>query len=110
VLQSARGFSVKVAGTAVDEVTKHDQCQHNTYHNTPSFLSALNINSRIASQMRIRRIALEICFTGVNVSIISLIKVVLNSILGHNITSLVCVLFVFVSFGLKIEHQAREAM
>jgi hypothetical protein len=83
-----------ITHTAVDKVTKNDQCERYSYHRAPSFWLTLNINPQITPQTIIRVLTLEICLTGINVPIVSFKKIVLNFIFGHGITSLVCWLFV----------------
>ena len=76
-----------IADAPVQEVSDGDERYHDSYHRAPSFPLSLNIDTQIAAQMFIGVFALEIGVAGVNMSIVVVIKVILNSIFGHNITS-----------------------
>ncbi|KJS33565.1 MAG: hypothetical protein VR64_02100 [Desulfatitalea sp. BRH_c12] len=52
-------------------------------------LLALYVDSKIAAQVLIGFFALKIVFTGINVSLTAVIKIILLMILGHDFTSLV---------------------
>jgi hypothetical protein len=84
---SCRGRSTRDA--VIDEVAKNHYRQHNTNHKAPSFCLSLNVDSRIAAQMLIGVVAVEIGFTGVRVSFVPVVKVILHFIVGHDVTSLV---------------------
>ena len=109
VLQPAKGFPFAAADTTVHVVAEYDQCQHYSYHGAPSFRLSLNIDPRITAQMLIRVFTLKICFTGINMPIVSIVKVVLNSIVGHNITSLVvgCLFHLNKRYNKKYEMQCE---
>jgi hypothetical protein len=80
--------AVGTGDASVDEVSECNNRQCRSYHRAPSFQLASYIDSRITSQMGIFIFALEIGFTGINVSFISVVGVVLSFIFGHHITSL----------------------
>ena len=75
--------------TSIDEVTQRYQSNHSTYHRAPSFHLASYIDSHVTTQMRVFVFTLKVSLAGINVSFISIVGVVLNFILCHNITSLV---------------------
>ena len=79
----------------IDEVAKNYYRQHDTDHKAPSFCLSLNVNSHVTSQMLIGVIAFKIGFASINVSLVPIVKVVLSSIVGHDVTSLVVVYLVF---------------
>jgi hypothetical protein len=63
----------------------------------PSFQLPLDIDSQIAAQMFIAVFALEVGFARINMSFVIVVKVVLDSIVGHGITSLVFLLVSWIS-------------
>jgi hypothetical protein len=81
-----------IFGAVVQEVTDGNEGQHDSYHRTPSFRLSLDIDSQIAAQMFIGVFALEIGFARIRMSFVIVIKVILNSVIGHGITSRVCFL------------------
>jgi hypothetical protein len=68
---------------------KRYQCNRSSYHRAPSIQLTRDIDSHVASQVLIFIFTLEIGFTGVDVSFISIVAVVLHFIIGHGITSFV---------------------
>ena len=77
--------------TSVNEVTQGEDRQCQSDHGAPSFRSTRHIDARVAAQMRVLVVAIEIAFTGVDVSFASILGVVLHFILGHGVTSRVAV-------------------
>jgi hypothetical protein len=88
-LQSAMRCCVLIADTIVQEISDCNQCQHDSDHGAPSFWLSLNINAQIAAQMFIGVIARKVRFTGIDMAFVPVIKVVLNIIAFHRITSLI---------------------
>ena len=99
VLKLAIRSSAPIFSAIVQEVTDSNKSQHNSYHRTPSFRLSLDIDAQIAAQMFIGVFALEIGFTRIDMSFVLLIKVVLDSVFCHGITSRVYFVgFLVVSF------------
>ena len=79
---------------SVDEVSYRDKCQYGSDHVVPSFLLPCDIDSRVASQVLVFVLTLEVSFAGINVSFTLVIKVILGFIFGHDIISLInCLVF-----------------
>ena len=94
--------------TSVDEVCEQDDCNCRSYHRAPSFQLSSYIDSHVTAQVLIFVITLEVSGTGINMSIVIVVKVVLSFILGHDITSLVVV--VVICFLLSLECTAQWQM
>ena len=75
--------------TSVDEVTQRKQCNRSSYHRAPSFQLSCYIDSHVTSQVLIFLFTLEIGFTGINVSFVLVVSVILNFIFSHGIASLI---------------------
>jgi hypothetical protein len=86
-LQLASRGCAAVSGTTVQEVSDGDYGQHDSYHGARSFRLSLYIDSQIATQIFIGVFTLEIGFAGIHMSIVIVVKVFLNFIFGHGITS-----------------------
>ncbi|VTR70738.1 hypothetical protein DESC_830055 [Desulfosarcina cetonica] len=82
-------FAGGTGDASIDKVSQRDERQCQSDHGAPSFQLARHIDPRVATQMRVLVFALEVSFAGVNVSFIPVVKVVLRSIIGHGITSMV---------------------
>jgi hypothetical protein len=79
------------------------------------FPLSLDVNSHVTPQMLVGRFALEICVSGVHVSVVAVVEVVLRIIFGHDVTSHFFRWFqVGFDFSflveIKIAHQAGDAM
>ena len=74
---------------SIDKVSQRDERQCQSDHGAPSFQLSRHIDPRVAAQMRILVFALEVSFAGVNVSVFIIFPVILSSIIGHGITSMV---------------------
>ena len=111
-LQPAMRFRDPIFGAVVQKVPDGNESQHDSYHRTPSFPLSLDIDSRIAAQVFIGIFALEIGFARIHMSFVMVIKVILNSVIGHGITSRVCFWYSLLSacFDSKIRHHPGEAM
>lgn len=111
-LQLAVRFCGLIADAIVQEITDCNYCQHDSYHGAPSFWLSLNIDAQIASQMFIGVLTLKIGFTGICMAFVAVVKVLLNFIVFHRITSLVCRFgFSFVvSFDPNIRHCREVAI
>ena len=94
-LQLAGCHGRSAVDASIDEVAQYHQCQHDSDHKAPSFGLPLNIDSQVTAQMFIGIVTVEIFFTGIHVSLVPVVKVVLSSIVGHDVTSLVVVYLVF---------------
>ena len=98
-LQLAMCSGDPICGAVVQKVPDGNEGQHDSYHRTPSFRLSLDIDSRIAAQVFIGVFALEIGFARIHMPFVFVIKVILNSFIGHGITSQVCIwCFLVVSF------------
>jgi hypothetical protein len=75
--------------TSVDEVSKQNYRQCQSYHEAPSFRLSGYIDPQIASLMFIFVFTLEIFLAGINVSLDFFVGLILNFIFSHGITSLV---------------------
>jgi hypothetical protein len=80
---------------SVDEVCEGHYRQCGSNHRAPSYRLTGHIDPRVTSQMRIFVVALEVSLAGINMSFTSVVGVVLCFIIGHGITSLVLLLYVF---------------
>ncbi|MDX9897114.1 MAG: hypothetical protein RBS34_16825 [Desulfofustis sp.] len=111
-LQFANCYGRSAVDASIHKVTQYHQRQHDSDHKAPSFGLSLNINSQVTAQMLIGIVAVEIGFTGIHVSLVPVVKVVLSSIVGHDVTSLVVVYLVFalVSFDHKVRQGEKLAM
>jgi hypothetical protein len=80
-------FASGTGDAPINEVCNYKYRQCRSYHRAPSFQLSSHIDSHVTAQMLIFVFALEISFTGVNMSFILVVKVVLGFIFGHHITS-----------------------
>jgi hypothetical protein len=94
-LQFANCYGRSAVDASIHKVTQYHQRQHDSDHKAPSFGLSLNIDSQVTAQMLIGIVAVEIGFTGIHVSLVPVVEVVLSSIVGHDVTSLVVVYLVF---------------
>ena len=78
-----------IADAPVQEVSDGDERYHDSYHRAPSFPLSLNIDTQIAAQMFVGVLALKVGFAGIDMTIVPVVRVVLNIIVFHRITSLV---------------------
>jgi hypothetical protein len=83
-------FAAGTGDASVDEVCECYYRQCRSYHRAPSFRSTSYIDSRITPQIWVFVFTIKVLFTGINMSFILFVGVVLNFIFGHGITSLVC--------------------
>jgi hypothetical protein len=81
-------FCGLTADALIHEVSDDNECQHDSYHGAPSCWLSLNIDAQIAAQMFIGLIALKVGLAGIYVAFVPVVKVVLDSIVFHSITSL----------------------
>ena len=96
-------LAVGTGDAFVNEVSQSNKRQCRSNHGAPSFQLSRHIDSWITAQMLIFVFTLEVSFAGVNVSLIIVFPVILISVLGHIITSLVdCFVFGVPSCLVKI--------
>jgi len=88
-------LTVGTGDASVDEVCECNYRQCRSNHRAPAFQLACYIDSHVTSQVLIFVLTLEVGFTGINVSLILVIGVVLSFIFGHVITSLILLSLVF---------------
>ncbi|MGD8543172.1 MAG: hypothetical protein PVI39_12835, partial [Desulfobacteraceae bacterium] len=86
-LNPAGGFRSPASDASVDQVAQGHQRNECSYHRTPSFRLSCHINSQITSQVLVGVFTLEICFSGVYVSFVTVVNVYVDSIFGHGVTS-----------------------
>jgi hypothetical protein len=83
---------------SVDEVCEGNNRQRRSDHRAPPFRSASYINSHVTAQMWILVFTLEVGFSGIHMSFVSGVGVILSSIFCHNITSSVMLLWLVFRF------------
>jgi hypothetical protein len=72
----------------VDQESNRYKGQCQTYHRASSFPLPHHIDIQITSQMFVGVLTLKIGFTGIHMSIVTVVKVILRFVFGHDVTSL----------------------
>jgi hypothetical protein len=80
--------------TIVNKISKRQKNNSCSYHNAPPVTLSLNINAKVAAQMLVRAITFKIARTRINMSFITVVKVILGSIVSHSSTSMGCIVSV----------------
>jgi len=81
-------LTVGTGDAPIDEVSECNYRQCRSYHRAPSFQLASDIDSHVTAQTRVFVFTLKVGFTGINMSFVSVVGVILSSIFGHGVTSL----------------------
>ena len=100
------------SGTAIQKVGDGQDGEGRSDHKAPPWGSALNVDPQIAAQVLVRGFAFEVAFAGVNVPVVSVVKVVLRRVVRHDVTSWMQILgFIsVVRLRYKVRSPGRDAM
>jgi hypothetical protein len=82
-------FAGGTGDASVNEVSQQNDRQCRSYHGAPSFHLSRHINPRITAQMFVFVFTLEVSFAGIYVPFALVVEIVLRSVIGHIITSLI---------------------
>ena len=72
------------ANATVNEVCDSQDGDESSNHETPSFPLSLNIDAHVAPQVFVRSVALEVSLSCINVSVVTVIPVILNVVICHD--------------------------
>jgi hypothetical protein len=86
-LNLASGGRCPASDASIDEITQCNQHYRCSNHRAPAFQLSCHIDPRITSQMRVLVFTLKVFLSGIHVSFISVVGIILSSIFGHDVTS-----------------------
>ena len=87
--QSAIRLARPIITAVGQEVSRQRHRLFQSIHETPPQLLTRNIDSHVTTQVRVGIVTPEVGFTGIYMSFIPVVCIILSSIFGHGITSLV---------------------
>jgi len=89
---------VDVRYTAVDVITEYRYRQYDSYHGAPPGGLSRYVDSHVTAQMRIRFFAFVVLGTGINMTVVVVFGVVVNSSIFHGVSPRI---FLFVGYCLS---------